>query len=68
MIEPLDGVHPMIVGEALYQFTSCILRFCDAFVTNLSPHQFKIVTKGECELVIHGIRCTLNFFFDWVGF
>jgi hypothetical protein len=51
MTEPLNGVHPIIVREMLYQFTSCILclHFCDAFITHSSPHQFKIATKGECE-------------------
>jgi hypothetical protein len=29
-------------------------------------HQFGIATKSECENVIHGIKCTLDFHLDWV--
>jgi hypothetical protein len=28
--------------------------------THFSPHEFRIITKGGCETIIHGIRCTLN--------
>ncbi len=37
MTKPLGGVHPIIVGETVYQFTSCTLcfQFHNAFVTHL---------------------------------
>jgi len=31
-------------------------------------HQFKVKTKGECEAIIHGIRCTLDLHPNWVVF
>ncbi len=52
----------IVIGEMLYRFTSYILclQFCNVFVTHFSPHQFKVITKGGCETIIHGIWCTLN--------
>jgi hypothetical protein len=40
MTKPFDGVHPIIMGETLYQFTSCAIcfQFHDAFATHFSPH------------------------------
>jgi hypothetical protein len=63
MTKPLGGVRPIVMGEALYRFTNCVLyiQFCEAFVTHFSPHQFGVTTKGGCETIIHDIRCTLNF-------
>jgi hypothetical protein len=63
MTKPLGGVHPIIIRETLYQFTSRVLcfQFLGAFATHLSSHQFGIVTKARCEIVIHGIKCTLDF-------
>jgi len=63
MTKPLGGVHPIIIRETLYQFTSRVLcfQFRDAFATRLSPHQFGIVTKAGCEIVSHGIKCILDF-------
>jgi hypothetical protein len=67
-----NGVHPIKVGEALYQFTSrsLCLQFHDFFATHFSPHQFGVATKSGYELVIHGIKCTMDlhltgFFFNW---
>jgi len=59
---PLGGVHPIVVGETLCRLTSqtLCLHFWDAFATHLSPHQFEVATKGECETIIHGIKCTLD--------
>jgi hypothetical protein len=39
-------------GESLYQVTSCILclQFRKVFTTHFSPHQFKVATKGGCNL------------------
>jgi hypothetical protein len=64
------GVHPIVVGETLYQLTFCTLcfQFCEAFATHFSPHQFGVATKGGCEVIIHGIRCTLDLHPDWVIF
>jgi hypothetical protein len=54
MIKPLGKICPIIVGETLYQLTSCALciQFHNTFVTHLSPHQFKVATKGGCEVVV----------------
>jgi len=58
------------MGEVLYRFTSCALcfQFNDTFVTHFSPHQFRVVTKSNCETIIHGIKCTLDLHFNWVVF
>jgi phosphotransferase system IIA component len=63
MTKPSNVIHPITMGEALYQLTSHILcfQFSDAFATHFSPHQFGITTKGGCEIMIHGIMCTLDF-------
>jgi hypothetical protein len=68
MTKALGGVCPIIVGETLYRFTNCALclQFHEAFVTHFSPHQFGVIIKGGCEIVIHGIRCTLDLHPDWV--
>jgi hypothetical protein len=57
MTKPLGGIRPIIVREMLYQLTSCVLcfQFHDAFVIEFFPHQFGVVTKGGCEIIIHGI-------------
>jgi hypothetical protein len=69
MTKHLGGVRPITMGETLYQLTSYVicLQFCDTFPTHFSQHQFGITINGNCE-VIHGIRCTLNFFLNWVIF
>jgi hypothetical protein len=55
------------MGETLYRFISCVLclQFCEAFATHFSPHQFGVVTKGGCEAIIHGIKCTLDLHPNW---
>jgi hypothetical protein len=70
MTKPLGGVCPIVVGEALYRLTSCVLclQFRETFATHFSPHQFRIATKGGYETSIHGIRCTLDLHPDWVIF
>jgi hypothetical protein len=68
MTKPLSGVHPIPMGETLYRLTSRILllQFCGALATHFSPHQFIIATEGECEVVIHGIKCILDLHLNWV--
>jgi hypothetical protein len=63
MTKPSNGVRPILIWETLYRFTSHVLcfQFCNIFATRLSPHQFEVATKGECEAIIHGIKCTLDF-------
>jgi len=70
MTKPSSEIHPIIIKEALYRFTSYVLclQFWDAFATHFSPHQFIITTKGGCEVVIHGIWCTLDLHPNWVVF
>jgi hypothetical protein len=62
MTKPLGGIHPIIVGEALYRLTSPILciQFHKKIATHFFSHQFGITRKGGCEIVIHDIRCTLD--------
>jgi hypothetical protein len=62
MTKPSSEVHPIAMEETLYQFTNYILclQFQDTFATHFSPHQFGVTTKGECEIIIHGIKCTLD--------
>jgi hypothetical protein len=61
MIKPLGRVCPIIVGQTLYQLTSRVLcfEFHNAFATHFSPHQFEAVIKGDCEVIIHAIKCAL---------
>jgi len=68
MTKPSSGVCCIGVGETLCWFTSYILclQFYKAFATHFSPHQFGVTTKGGCEVVIHGIRCTLDLH-PWLG-
>jgi hypothetical protein len=66
MTKPSGKVCPIIVGQAMYQLISRTLCFqlCDTFVTNFSPHQFGITTKGDYEKIVHGIKYILNFYRD----
>jgi hypothetical protein len=32
----------------------------------LLPHQFGVVIKGGCEVMVHGIQVILNVHLDWV--
>ncbi len=68
MTKPSSGVHPIVMGKSLYQLTSHVLciQFHEAFATHFSPHQFGITTKGGCETIIHGIKCTLDLHPNWV--
>ncbi len=61
-----SGVCFITMGETLYWFISRILclQFHNAFVTNFSLHQFRIVIKGNCEIVIHDVKCTLDLHLD----
>jgi hypothetical protein len=49
-----NGIHPITVGETLYQFTNCVLclKFHNGFVTHFSSHQFEITTMGGYEVII----------------
>jgi hypothetical protein len=70
MTKPLGGVRPIAVRETLYRFKSHVLcfQFHEAFTTHFSSHQFEVATKGGCETIIHGVRCTLDLHPDWVVF
>jgi hypothetical protein len=70
MTKPLGGIRPIIIGEMLYRLTihALCLQFRNAFATHFFPHQFGIATKGGCETIIHGIRCTLDLHPNWVVF
>jgi hypothetical protein len=68
MTKPLGGVHHITMGETLYRFTShfLCLQFRDAFVTHFYANQFEVAIKGGCEIIIHGIICTLDLHPNWV--
>jgi hypothetical protein len=68
MTKPLSGIHPIATRETFYQLTSHVLclQFYDTFATHLSLYQFKVTTKCDCEMVIHGIKCTLDLHPNWV--
>jgi hypothetical protein len=70
MTKPSSGVCPIVVRKhyivsqvVFYAFTSMT-----PFATHFSPQQFGIATKGGCEVVIHGIRCTITLHPNWVVF
>jgi hypothetical protein len=56
------------MGEVLYRPVNKTLRleFCDTFFVHLSPHQFGVVVKGGCKVVIHNVRVDLDVHLDWV--
>jgi hypothetical protein len=68
MTKFLNGVHPIVVREILYQLINHDLcfQFHNAFATHISLHQFRIATKGGYETIVHGIRCTFDLDLDWV--
>jgi hypothetical protein len=63
-----NEVRPIIMREALYWLTSCVLclQFHEAFVTHFSPHQFGVIIKDGCEVVIHGTFILTGLFFSWM--
>jgi hypothetical protein len=67
MMKLLNGIHPIVMGKTLYQFTNHVL--CFQFMlnpTHFSSHKFGVATKGECEQIIYAIKCTLDFHSNWV--
>ncbi len=68
MTKPSNGVRLVAVKEPLYWFTNHALcfQFYDAFATHFFLHQFGVVMKDICEVIIHDIKCTLNLHLDWV--
>jgi hypothetical protein len=60
------GVCPIAMGKTLYGLTSRTLyfQFREAFATHFSSHQFGVVIKGGCEIIIHDIRYSLNLHLD----
>jgi hypothetical protein len=44
------------------------LQFHDAFAFHLSPYQFKVTIRRDCDVVVHGIWATLDTHLDWVVF
>ncbi len=66
LAKPSGSIQLIIVGEILYWLVSraLSLQFCDTFFTHLSLHQFGVVVKGPCDMVIHSIRTTLDVHLD----
>ncbi len=66
LAKPFGSIQLIIVGEILYWLVSrtLCLQFCDTFFIHLSLHQFGVVVKGPCEVVIHNIRITLDVHID----
>ncbi len=44
-----------------------MLSIPQTLITHYSPHQFGVIIKGGYEVVIHIIKCTLNFHPDLVA-
>jgi hypothetical protein len=57
LVKLYGGICPIVVGEAFYQLVSKVLclQFHDAFIFHLSPYEFRVMIKGGCETMIHGI-------------
>jgi hypothetical protein len=70
LAKTLKGVPLIVMGKAFYCLVNraLYLQFHDAFSLHLSPHQFNVVIKGGCEVVVHGIRIVLNVHIDWAMF
>jgi hypothetical protein len=62
------GIKLIAVAEVLCQLVNKVLCFqlWDVFSFHLSFHQFGVVIKGRCEVVVHIIRVVLNVHPDWV--
>jgi hypothetical protein len=58
----VGGVQPIAIGEVIYQLVICTLaiQFNDTFVKHFSPHQFRVATFGECEIMVNGVKVMLD--------
>ncbi len=66
MAKLFGEVCPIDVVKSLYHFvnnTICF-QFCNSFPTHFSFHQFSVMAKGRCEIMIHDIICTLDLHLD----
>lgn len=51
------GIRLITIGETFYQLVNkaLCLQFHDAFFSHFLPHQFSVIVRGRCEVVVHGI-------------
>jgi hypothetical protein len=51
-----------VIRKAIYRLLVCTLdiQFKNTFVEHFNPHQFGVVTFGECKIVVHAIRAMLD--------
>lgn len=70
LAKPFGGYCLIVVGETFYQLVNkdLCLQFCDVFTFHLSPYQFGVIVKKGYEIMIHGIRATLDARPNWVMF
>jgi hypothetical protein len=68
MTKPLGGICPIVIRQCCIDSQAMFyaFNFVMPLQTHFSPHQFRITTKGGCEIIIHGIWCTLDLHLDWV--
>lgn len=55
LAKPISGVQLITMGEMFYQLVckALCLPFRDAFSLHLSPHQFGVVVRDGCVVMIH---------------
>lgn len=57
-----SGICLLAVGEVFYRLISrtISIQMQPTFVDHLYPYQFGVATLGGCEMVVHGLRSTLE--------
>jgi len=68
MTKHLNGVHLIIIGRHCIDSQATFYAFIFSMpLQHINPlDQFKVPTKGGCEAIIHGIKCTLDPHLDYV--
>ncbi len=53
--KPFREVCPIDVVKSLYHFVNSTIcfQFCNSFSTHFSFHQFSVMTKERCEIMVH---------------
>jgi hypothetical protein len=62
LVKPFSGIHPIVVEKVFYWLVSkdLCLQFHDVFAFHLSPYQFGVVVKSDCEVMVYGIWATMD--------
>jgi len=61
-------ICPITISEVTYCLVACTLtiQFNDILAEHFSPHQFGVMTHGECEIMVHNVQAMLKFHPNWV--